>query len=79
MKSDMSSLADRIAKLRSMRAELCKKESNWQKAFDVKDWINNQLNEVLKMSRDPNVTKKDIENRIEDILCVLEPEDDSDE
>jgi uncharacterized protein (DUF2342 family) len=79
MKGDMSSLTDRIAKLRSMRVELCKKESNWQKAFDVKDWINSQLNEVLKMSRDPNVTKKDIENRIEDILCVLEPEDDSDE
>ncbi len=67
MKGDMSSLTDRIAKLRSMRVELCKKESNWQKAFDVKDWINSQLNEVLKMSRDPNVTKKDIENRIEDI------------
>jgi len=79
MATDIGKLSERISKLRSMREELCKKESNWKRAFDIKDWINNQLNELLRMSRDESVEKKDIENRLEDILCVLEPEDKGDE
>ena len=79
MATDIGKLSERISKLRSMREELCKKESNWKRAFDIKDWINDQLNELLKMSRDESVEKKDIEDRLEDILCVLEPEDKDDE
>ena len=79
MATDIGKLSERISKLRSMREELCKKESNWKRAFDIKDWINDQLNELLKMSRDESVGKKDIEDRLEDILCVLEPEDKDDE
>ena len=75
MATDIGKLSERISKLRSMREELCKKESNWKRAFDIKDWINDQLNELLRMSRDESVGKKDIEDRLEDILCVLEPED----
>jgi len=75
MATDIGKLSERISKLRSMREELCKKESNWKRAFDIKDWINEQLNELLRMSRDESVDKKDIEDRLEDILCVLEPED----
>ena len=75
MATDIGKLSERISKLRSMREELCKKEHNWRRAFDIKDWINDQLNELLRMSRDEKVDKKDIENRIEYILCVLEPED----
>ena len=75
MATDIGKLSERISKLRSMREELCKKEHNWKRAFDIKDWINEQLNELLIMSRDEKFEKKDIENRIEDILCVLEPED----
>ena len=79
MATDIGKLSERISKLRSMREELCKKESNWKRAFDIKDWINEQLNELLRMSRDEKVEKKDIEDRLEDILCVLEPEDKDDE
>ena len=75
MATDIGKLSERISKLRSMREELCKKENNWKRAFDIKDWINDQLNELLRMSRDESIEKKDIENRLEDILCVLEPED----
>lgn len=75
MATDIGKLSERISKLRSMREELCKKENNWKRAFDIKDWINDQLNELLRMSRDKSIEKKDIENRLEDILCVLEPED----
>ena len=79
MATDIGKLSERISKLRSMREELCKKEHNWKKAFDIKDWINSQLNELLNMCRDNSFNKSDIENRLEDILCVLEPEDNKDE
>ena len=66
-------IAARFAKLRSLRDNLCKKEENWQKAFDIKDWMADQMVELLKMIRDQSVSREDIENRAEDILCVLDP------
>jgi len=68
------SIADRFAKLRSLRDNLCKKEENWQKAFDIKDWMADQLVDLLKMIRDQNVSREDIEDRVEDILCVIDPD-----
>ena len=68
------SIADRFAKLRSLRNNLCKKEENWQKAFDIKDWMADQMVDLLKMIRDQNVSRDDIEDRAEDILCVLDPD-----
>jgi len=68
------SIADRFAKLRSLRDNLCKKEENWQKAFDIKDWMADQLVDLLKMIRDQNVSRDDIEDRVEDILCVIDPD-----
>ena len=67
-------IAARFAKLRSLRDSLCKKEENWQKAFDIKDWMACQLVDLLKMIRDNNKSRDDIEDRVEDILCVLDPE-----
>ena len=68
------SIADRFAKLRSLRDNLCKKEENWQKAFDIKDWMADQLVDLLKMIRDQNVSRDNIEDRVEDILCVIDPD-----
>ena len=68
------SIADRFAKLRSLRDNLCKKEENWKKAFDIKDWMSDQLVDLLKMIRDQNVSREDIEDRVEDILCVIDPD-----
>ena len=68
------SIADRFAKLRSLRDNLCNKEENWQKAFDIKDWMADQLVELLKMIRDQNISRDDIEDRVEDILCVIDPD-----
>lgn len=68
------SIADRFAKLRSLRDNLCKKEENWQKAFDIKDWMADQMVDLLKMIRDQNVSREDIEDRVEDVLCVLDPD-----
>ena len=68
------SITERFAKLRSLRDNLCKKEENWQKAFDIKDWMADQLVDLLKIIRDQNVSRDDIEDRVEDILCVLDPD-----
>ena len=68
------SIADRFAKLRSLRDNLCKKEENWKKAFDIKDRIADQLVELLTMIRNQNVSREDIEDRVEDILCVIDPD-----
>ena len=67
-------IAARFAKLRSLRDSLCKKEENWKKAFDIKDWMADQMEDLLKMIRDQNVSRDNIEDRVEDILCVLDPD-----
>ena len=67
------SIAERFAKLRSIRDSLCKKEENWQKAFDIKDWMAEQMTDLLLMIRDQNISRDDIEDRVEDVLCVLDP------
>jgi len=68
------SIAERFAKLKSLRSTLCKKEENWKKAFDIKDWITEQMTDLLLIIRDQNVSRDDIEDRVEDILCVLDPD-----
>ena len=70
----MQNISERFAKLRELRQSLCKKEENWQKAFDIKDWMADQLVDLLKMLRDENVSREDIEDRVEDILCVIDPD-----
>ena len=69
------SMSARLAKLREVREKLCSKEHNWEEAFKAKDWITVQLKELLKIANDNQHTREDIVNRIEDILCVLEPDD----
>ena len=70
----MESIAERFAKLKALRQSLCKKEDNWQKAFDIKDWMAEQMNDLLLMIRDQSVSRDDIEDRVQDVLCVLEPD-----
>ena len=72
MSSD--SIAARFARLKSLRNTLCKKEENWKKAFDIKDWMTEQMTDLLLIVRDKNVSRDDIEDRVEDILCVLDPD-----
>jgi len=69
------SMSARLAKLREVREKLCSKEHNWEEAFKAKDWITVQLKELLKIANDNQQTREDIVNRIEDVLCVLEPDD----
>ena len=66
-------IADRFAKLRAMREKLCNQEDNWEEAFQARDWVVDQLQCMKQLIKAPDATKEDILNRVEDLLCVLDP------
>ena len=68
------SIADRLSKLRALRQKLCSKEKNWTEAFQARDWLVNQLNHLHTMTSDNQTTMNDIRDRVADLLCVLDPE-----
>ena len=47
----MSSMTDRLAKLRSLRENLCQKSQTWSEAFETRDWI-------VENIKDVNINKK---------------------
>ena len=65
----------RLGKLREMRESLCKKEQTWKEAFAMRDWIVDQLNILQEMTTQDQSTKEDIKNRLDDLLCALDPGD----
>ena len=70
-------LAERLKKLRDLRAKLCSREKNWKEAFEARDWIVTQLKLLHNMSSSKVHTKEELKERIADILCVFEPEDEN--
>jgi len=66
-------IAERFAKLRAMREQLCKKEVSWEEAFEARDWLLSQLKDFQVMLNDETTTREQLKNRVADILCVLEP------
>lgn len=66
-------VATRLSRLRDMRNSLCKKEKTWQEAFAMRDWIVEQLKILQTMTSDDQTLKKDIKERVDDLLCVLDP------
>tara|TARA_B100000674_G_C37266280_1_gene656860 strand:+ start:210 stop:452 length:243 start_codon:yes stop_codon:yes gene_type:complete len=71
--SSIDCIADRFAKLRTLREKLCSQEHNWAEAFKARDWVVEQLQSMKKLIEDPNASKEDILHRVEDLLCVLDP------
>jgi hypothetical protein len=55
----INNMSDRFNKLRELREELCKKNNNWSEVFTLSDWL----------------TKEDVINMLEDLICVVEPEE----
>ena len=68
-------ITSRLNKLREMRDSLCKKEKNWKEAFAMRDWIVDQLKILRSLTEDDKASKEDIKNRLEDLLCALDPGD----
>ena len=73
----MSNIANRLAKLRSLRENLCQKSNTWQEAFKARDWFISSIKDVIVLGKDESTTKADIINKLEDFICVIEPEEDN--
>ena len=71
-------ISERLEKLRNLRTKLCKKETAWDEAFKARDWMVDQLKTLHGMAISEVHTKNDISERLEDILCALEPQEDTD-
>ena len=65
---------DSIQKLRILREKLCNKESQWKKAFDVKDAIVKELNCLKSFASDPDVERSKIVEKIDTLLIFIDPE-----
>jgi len=70
----IDTIKDRFAKLRSMREKLCKQELNWKEAFQARDWLVDQLTEMKVTILKPDSTQADILEKIDRLLCVLNPD-----
>jgi len=74
----MSSMSDRLVKLRLLRDSLCQKSETWNEAFETRDWIVENIKDVIQQAKSDKVTKEDIINKLEDFICVVEPEEEKD-
>ena len=72
-------MTDRLTKLRSLRDNLCQKSETWSEAFETRDWIVENIKEVIAQGKSEKVTKEDIINKLEDFICVIEPEENDDD
>ena len=63
-----------IQKLRKLRDELCNKQSQWKKAFAVKDAVVNELKVLKTFASDPEVSRSDIVDKIDSLLVLIDPD-----
>ena len=73
------SISDRLAKLRSLRDNLCQKSATWNEAFQARDWVIKSLKDVITEGKNKDMTKEDIINKLEDFICVIEPDEECNE
>ena len=74
----MNSIVERLEKLRSLRENLCQKSETWSEAFETRDWIVEKIRDVIEQGKNDKVTKEDIINKLEDFICVIEPDEEKD-
>ena len=75
----MSDISDRFLKLRKLRDSLCKKNDKWSEVFTLRDWLILNLKDLVKRAESDKVSKQDVINALEDLICVVEPEEDEDD
>ena len=54
-----------ILKLRALRDELCSKQSEWKKAFQVKDSVVEELRVLKELANDADVDREVLVGKIE--------------
>ncbi len=74
MSNSSTDIADRLVKLRALRENLCQKSKTWQEAFHARDWVIQSLKDVITEGKNKGITKEDIINKLEDFICVIEPD-----
>jgi len=65
---------DSIEKLRSLRESLCQKQTQWKKAFAVKDAVVVQLKSLKDIARNPDSERSDILSKIDCLLSLIDPD-----
>ena len=65
---------DSIEKLRSLRESLCQKQTQWKKAFAVKDAVVIQLRSLKDIAADPGVERSEILVKIDCLLSLIDPD-----
>ena len=63
-----------ISRLRKLREDLCKKQSDWKKAFKIKDAIVEELKNLKTIAEDSTSDKKEIVAKIDSLLILIDPE-----
>ncbi len=67
-----------ITKLRELRDELCNKQSQWKKAFAIKDAVVSELKVLKDYASDPGSSKEDIVEKIDSLLILIDPDREKD-
>jgi hypothetical protein len=63
-----------ITKLRQLRDSLCKKQSEWKKAFAVKDMIVIRLKDIKQTALDSDIGRDILIQEIDALLILVDPE-----
>lgn len=63
-----------IAKLRQLRNNLCQKQTEWKKAFAVKDAIVIKLKDIKQTALNPNISRDILVQEIDALLILVDPE-----
>ena len=63
-----------ILKLRALRDELCSKQSEWKKAFQVKDSVVEELRVLKELANDADVDREVLVGKIDNLLLLIDPD-----
>ncbi len=63
-----------IEKLRSLRESLCQKQTQWKKAFAVKDAVVIELRSLKVIADNPDSERSDILSKIDCLLSLIDPD-----
>ena len=67
--SSCSDFAESILKLKTLRENLCSTQSEWKKAFELKEFLRTELEELHCMLTSETISKKECCEKVSVILC----------
>ena len=73
-KDQSTCLKPSIQKLRTLREQLCSKQSDWKTAFAVRDYVISELIDLKEMLSDNSVARDECIEKAKSILSNFEDE-----